>query len=192
MRNYWPCITLVFVIVNTTRTSAAITSSSRSYKLSFVYIYPNGTREKDSEGDLPLHWACRFNLDSISIRHLIDVYPDGARVKGRDEKNPLHWAFLRGGGNSQTIQALMDVYPEGIMEETDYELFKNRSYGASKYRSKYLRHVLLEESYWDYHGGADDSNDSSSSSSKGAQTLKDCMTHMQFEMFAKATSQNMD
>lgn len=78
---------------------------------------PSSVRHADSDGDLPIHIAAD-NKSPEFCKILIDAwYPDAVRFESDDGILPVHQAC--GYGRVETVEYLLDLYPQGIKARTN-------------------------------------------------------------------------
>ena len=73
---------------------------------------PYGIQAKDSEGRLPLHYACG-NFSLKGLQHLVGLYPDSVRVESTLHGLPIHCA-CKNSTNLEVVKYLVSLYPESI------------------------------------------------------------------------------
>ncbi|XRB04323.1 hypothetical protein NFJ02_20g42740 [Pycnococcus provasolii] len=83
--------------------------------------YPGGAQVKNTDGDLPLHFAAyKASIDVID--KLLEAYPKGAQVKNNDGNLSLHYALDR-SASVDVIGKLLAAYPGGAqVKNTDGDL----------------------------------------------------------------------
>ena len=74
--------------------------------------HPNEAKQKNNDGDLPLHWAVANNAPVEVVSKLLDAYHDGAQLKNNDGRLPLHDAAYE-NASVDVIRKLLDTYPDG-------------------------------------------------------------------------------
>ncbi|XRB22513.1 hypothetical protein RI054_31g123650 [Pseudoscourfieldia marina] len=74
--------------------------------------HPNEAKQKNKDGDLPLHWAVANNAPVEVVSKLIDAYRDGVQVKNNNGNLPLHYA-ANYNAPVEVISKLLDAYRDG-------------------------------------------------------------------------------
>jgi hypothetical protein len=72
-------------------------------------IYASSATITDTQGDLPLHWACASGSTLETIQLLIESYPDSVRLVNQAGKLPLHLAVER--GKEDIVEYLLTRHP---------------------------------------------------------------------------------
>ena len=69
--------------------------------------YPGGAQVKNTDGDLPLHWAVYKGSGDV-IDMLLAAYSEGAQVKNKNGNLPLHHALI----NEASVDVIVKVFAE--------------------------------------------------------------------------------
>ena len=84
-----------------------------------AYIYKSEAQYRDSDGLLPLHWACSGGPPVEVVERLLDVYPEASCVIAGDGSTALHFA-AHYGASSAVVEALLKVHPQAITVQDKY------------------------------------------------------------------------
>ena len=86
-----------------------------------IIEHANRGGQRDSDGLMPLHWACSAGPPIECVQALIDVYPSAARKKDREGSGslPLHFASHY-SASSAVIDAVLKVYPQAASMQDRY------------------------------------------------------------------------
>lgn len=76
-------------------------------------------RQVDSDGLMPLHWACSGGPPLEVIEALLRAYPRAARHTDSDDSTALHFA-CHYGGSAPVVQALLKAYPCAVYKKDKY------------------------------------------------------------------------
>jgi hypothetical protein len=102
---------------------------------------PDGAKEKDENGKLPLHWAQTGDI----ARMLLEVYPDGAKEKDEDGKLPLNiiaeWKHLEQSDHIELCRVAYNA--TGILCAQDVLVILRRA--LKKTESIYLTSVVVRK-----------------------------------------------
>jgi len=81
--------------------------------------WPDASREKDSNGLTPLHYACSngASLDVVSL--LLKSWPGAVREKDSFGLTPLHYA-IRNGTSSDIVSLLFTTWPGAAKEKSHH------------------------------------------------------------------------
>jgi hypothetical protein len=98
---------------------------------------------EDTNGWLPLHYACAKNIPFDVIRALLKAYPDGEVTQDKRMRTPLHFAFFKSGTedteNGSKSSSTDAVEPQDQLDDEDlarvvYSLEKATMVGDEKGR----------------------------------------------------------
>jgi len=63
-----------------------------------IEAYPQAAKEKDSQGRLPLHYACggvSYRPDNNDfVGELLKIYPEATQIRDKQQNLPLHYLFM--------------------------------------------------------------------------------------------------
>ena len=82
--------------------------------------YPEAVNSTDNDGNLPLHIACLMAASRNVIQLALDRFTGDDRnhrrlsVVNNDGQVPLHCYAICQGADTDALQPLLDLYPEGI------------------------------------------------------------------------------
>ena len=76
----------------------------------------SSAKEKDTEGNLSLHLACKNNAPLDVVKLLVETYPDAVKENNKREELPLHLA-CRNNVPLDVIKLLVESYPDSIKEK---------------------------------------------------------------------------
>ena len=80
-------------------------------------ITPDATKEKDSDGNFPLHWAAAKKASVEVVKLLLDAHPGAAKEKNSDGHFPLHLAAAN-SESVEVVQLLFDAHPGAGLTRT--------------------------------------------------------------------------
>ena len=85
-----------------------------------IELYPEAVNSTDNDGNLPLHIACLMAASRNVIQLALDRFTGddrnhrGLSVVNNDGQVPLHCYVICDGADTDALQPLLDLYPEGI------------------------------------------------------------------------------
>ena len=85
---------------------------------------PNLSKISNSNGELPLHYAC---LDSLGaedrvVNALLASYPQGAMCENADRSLPLHLACMIGSPSIYLVQSLLYANPSAALLQSEFAM----------------------------------------------------------------------
>jgi len=107
--------------VSTTKLHELCNHGNPSIEMIRIYLstYPWSVKQKDTNGDLPLHVALkRDDPAALLICELLNKYPDGAKIKDCDGNLPLFLACRKQKVTTGIIKALLQAYPGAAMTKS--------------------------------------------------------------------------
>ena len=84
-----------------------------------ISCFRREARQIDSDGLMPLHWACSGGPPVEVIEALLKAYPRAAKRTDSDLSSPLHFA-CHYGANAPVVHALLKSYPQAISKKDKY------------------------------------------------------------------------
>lgn len=76
-------------------------------------------RQIDSQGLMPLHWACSGGPPLEAIEALLRAYPRAAKKTDDEGSTALHFACYY-GGSAPVVRALLEAYPKAVYKKDKY------------------------------------------------------------------------
>jgi len=80
-----------------------------------VQAWPDAICQQDDEGMLPLHYACKRDVEVQLIQFLIDCWPESLHITAKDGTLPLHQACM--SQIPAVICCLIKSYPQAVHEK---------------------------------------------------------------------------
>jgi ankyrin repeat protein len=80
-----------------------------------VESWPEGTRERDTDGNTPLHVAVMRGGEIAVVKLLVECWPGAVREKNQHGDTPLHKAAA--SWSIETVRLLLEHWPEGKLEK---------------------------------------------------------------------------
>ena len=107
--------------------------------------YSDGTKVKDKDGNIPLHFLCNNpNVTADMLKCVIEAYSDGAKVKDKDGNIPLHILCKNPNVTADMLKWLLEAYSDGAkVKDKDGNIPLHFLYGNSA-RSDDMANRLLE------------------------------------------------
>lgn len=104
----------------------------------YIDAFPDGIREADEQGNLPLHIAAtylsRYGDYSDYLRDLISAYPRAVGVKNNDGDLSIHLASNKGMGTARyVVDILADASPESLRVRNDQGLLSVHLFVGADY-----------------------------------------------------------
>jgi ankyrin repeat protein len=84
-----------------------------------ITCFRREARQIDSDGLMPLHWACSGGPTEEVIEALLKAYPHAAKRTDSGGSTALHFA-CHYGANAPVVQALLKSYPPAISKKDKY------------------------------------------------------------------------
>ena len=97
-----------------------------------VTEYPDAVKEKNNDGETPLHLACYNKQSGQVIRFLVDKYPEAVEEKDRWEQMPLDLAR----GNNQppsVIEMLKQATELAEARKELHELYSDGNWNGDRF-----------------------------------------------------------
>eukprot|EP00964_Phaeocystis_antarctica_P077041 scaffold47726_cov53-Phaeocystis_antarctica.AAC.4 len=92
--------------------------ASDAVVLALLAAHPEGAKEKDENGNLPLHFAVAYEASEAVVQALLAAHPEGAKEKNTYGSLPLHRAVEEQASDA-VVLALLAAHPEGAKEKSD-------------------------------------------------------------------------
>jgi len=104
-----------------------------------LIVFPEGVRERDSAGRLPLHLAAGNETRASVLNVLVRFYNEGISL--RDDRGfiPLHLAFLRDGNEEISIEAVRILLGQNIGNGDDAQIRWGGNQSPRPKRDGYMR-----------------------------------------------------
>jgi ankyrin repeat protein len=80
-----------------------------------VESWPEGTRERNNDGNTPLHEAVERRGEMKVVKLLVECWPEAMREKNQHGDTPLHLAAAM--GEVEMVRLLLERWPEGAREK---------------------------------------------------------------------------
>jgi len=80
-----------------------------------IEVSPESVQREASGGELPIHKAAWYGMSPEFLKILVHAYPEPARIpRGDDRKLPIHLACESDNCRLDSVEYLLDIYPESI------------------------------------------------------------------------------
>lgn len=110
--------------------------------ISRITSHRQEAKQTDSDGLMPLHWACSGGPPVEVIEALLKAYRRAAKRTDSSGSTALHFA-CHYGGSAQVIEALLKAYPKAVRKKDNYG--RTPLYHAvNKTSSLYVIKTLIE------------------------------------------------
>lgn len=76
--------------------------------------FPEGTKEVDRYGRLPLHYALRLGLPKVIVLRIFSIFPDACKIKDKQLKLPIHYAMMD-YIDQEVLKQLIEFYPDSSL-----------------------------------------------------------------------------
>ena len=84
--------------------------------LKLLEVFPEGAREMDGEGHLPIHIAALYNAPAEVSLKLLEHFPEGAREKDGEGRLPIHFTSENNAPAEVSLK-LLELFPGGAREK---------------------------------------------------------------------------
>jgi len=81
----------------------------------------DGVGTADKDGNLPIHVAATNAASSSILRLILNLFRAGASIKNSNGDLPLHLASTCGVGSEESVQLLLDAYPDAVHMQNNKE-----------------------------------------------------------------------